>query len=130
MCNPAPEYARDLAYMQLAKLCESCGLRIEYKDLSETSYRARSDGVAIQMGMDTSFENSEHAAIVLGHELAHYLEDTFFITTEELMRYDIAADTSGDIEALCDSWGIALYKLALLLGSQQQGADLSESADG
>lgn len=116
-----PEYTHDPAYMELAHLCELCGIRIEYVDLSSDAFYARCDRCSvIQMGTDTDYKNSEHAAIVLGHELSHLLEDSNGIRLSDLHEYEVVPypgynglDNEKATEDLCDCWGVALYSLAL-----------------
>lgn len=110
-----PEYTQNPVYEELVSLCERCGIAVEYTPAAADRY-ARSDKLSwIQMGPDSQFRNAEHAAIVLGHELAHILEDQYHLRQEDLAKYEIAPYPSDDIEGLCDCWGVALYKLALLI---------------
>lgn len=112
--NSLPEYVQDPIYGELVSLCEQCGIMVEYTTTG-TDYYARTDRSSIQMGPDSEYRNAEHATIVLGHELAHTLEDSYHLGRNDLAKYEIAPYPNDDIEDLCDCWGVALYKLASLI---------------
>ena len=109
-----PLYSQDPIYQKLAFFCEQCGLKIEYVAPSDTC-RGRTEGICIQMQPDEEYKNATDAALVLGHELAHSLEDRFYIDAHTLDEYGVSAFPSDNVELPCDCWGTALYKLALLM---------------
>ena len=121
-----PKYSQDLVYQKLASFCEQCGLKIEYVAPSDTC-RGRTAGRCIQMQPDEEYKNAEDATLVLGHELAHSLEDRFYLDAHTLDEYGISAFPSDDIELLCDCWGTALYKLAILMVETSAEQDFMEA---
>lgn len=112
--NNLPEYTHDPIYGELVSFCEQCGIMVEYATTG-SDYYARTNRNSIQMGSDSDYRNAEHAAIVLGHELAHTLEDSYYLRHEDLAKYEITPYPGDDVEDLCDCWGVALYKLASLI---------------
>lgn len=115
-----PQYAHDPIYKELVSLCEQCGIAIEYTNAGD-DYYARTNQKIIQMGPDSAYRNAEHAAIVLGHELAHTLQEHYYLSRKDLAEYGIAPYPNDDDEDLCDCWGVALYKLASLIYGKKIG---------
>lgn len=109
MSEQTPAYAADPAYQALARICEEAGVRVRYADLPPVMY-ARSRGDLIQMPLDAGrFTGAEHAAIVLGHELAHMLVNPAYPQPPE-DRTDLPRHML--IESDCDRLGAYLYLLA------------------
>ena len=94
-----PEYMNDPIYQELVALCESAGIKIEYKKLDERIYAHTDKYTCIEMSDSEIYDSSEHAAKVLGHELSH-------IVLERMSNDDVHD------EDLCDKMGDGLYVLA------------------
>ena len=121
-----PQYSQDPVYQKMVSFCEQCGLMIEYVAPSDT-WRGRTESTHIQMQPDEEYKNAEDATLVLGHELAHSLEDRFYLDAHILDEYGVNAFPSDDIELLCDCWGTALYKLAFLMVETSAEHDFTEA---
>lgn len=110
-----PKYAKDSVYQELANLCEQAGYHIVYTDKIYQGAYAMTDTFEIRMPLQNEFHSDEHAALVLGHELAHRLTENWYLPDQK-PRPD---GTSYEdfplhvvIEADCDRIGAALYELA------------------
>jgi len=109
-----PEYTKDLIYQEMVKLCENAGMKIKYtNNIPKDAYAVTDeDSQVIRMPIDNEvLKSTEHAVIVLGHELAHQLLCDFYMNNEiHNPDNDIALYTI--IEAHCNMVGSVLYKLA------------------
>lgn len=100
-----------LFFSMLRRFCELCGITVVFSKDDDRSM-ARTDRVTtIEMGTDDEYVNAEHAALVLGHELSHAIEE-YRPTGADLEAYNFAPFPSNDVEDLCDCWGVAIYQLA------------------
>lgn len=104
-----PIYSYPEPFRVLCDICARAGLVIQFVDLPRNIY-ARSKERTIQMPLDNRFFSDEHAAIVLGHELAHFLVNPHFpeIETEEPLT--LARQML--LESECDRLGTYLCALA------------------
>ena len=109
-----PEYANDTIYKKLAKLCESAGRPIRYEQLDDDIYARTREFDNIVMPEDERYKSSEHAAMVLGHELGHQLLAEFYCDTEH-NNSEVNEALRVLLESQCDFAGVILYKLAEMI---------------
>lgn len=113
-----PGYTLDPTYQALSELCEKAGLRLQYADIPRSFY-ARSRDTLIQMPSDGNrFQSSEHAAIVLGHELAHLLVNAQYPPQDEDQPLNLPLHML--VESECDRLGAYLYLLAGRIAAHTQ----------
>lgn len=113
MCKP--QYTQDSVYKILETLCASAGVRVRYTSVPDDPIKgelwARADEQArvIEMPEEDIFESPMHAALVLGHELAHIAA-----------QIDSTDDPAEGIarEAMCDMLGAFLCKLAEMIAME------------
>lgn len=110
-----PEYTKDPVYQKLVAFCKACGLSVGY-GAPDDRWRARTDRNCIQVQPDSEYKNTEEAALVLGHELAHTVSDSCGIPANVLADYGFTL-YAGDEKDLCDIWGTAFCQLASMIVS-------------
>lgn len=107
-----PEYASDLVYQEVARLCEAAGYIIEYTDkVSDDAYAQTAEYCEIHMPIDKRIETPQKAAMTLGHELGHHLLWDVFISTPN-NNSELNPQMHRLIEAQCDNFGAMLFSLA------------------
>lgn len=121
-----PDYAEDSVFVALLALCERAGLDIRFVALPPTMY-ARSKGRVIQMPSDNRFFSQEHAGIVLGHELAHFLVNPNFPEIEN--DEQLTLQRSMLLESECDRLGTYLFSLAQAMASNVPRDEDAGTAD-
>lgn len=84
-------------------------MRVEFADIPEGIY-ARSRDMLIQMPLESRFSGPEHAAIVLGHELAHSLVNERYAVPNDDDLQGMAQYML--VESECDRLGAYFYLLA------------------
>ncbi|MCR5220835.1 MAG: hypothetical protein K6E31_07575 [bacterium] len=106
-------YRTDETYKALEALIKSAGVKIRYTSIPDDSIKgplwARSEpqGQIIEMPEDqTTFECTEQACLILGHEMGHILADKD--SSDEITE-------SVKNEAICDLVGYYLYRLAEMI---------------
>lgn len=115
-----PDYAKDRPFRILMSIAEAAGMRIEFAAVPDSVY-ARSRGTLIQMPLEGGrFRSAEHAAIVLGHELAHAFVNEQY-PPPDADKSPVMA-TGLLVEAECDHLGAYFYMLALRI-ARQEAAD-------
>lgn len=110
-----PEYAKGSVYQEMVFLCEQTGRHIEYMDAIEEGAYAQTDTLRIRMPLQNNFSSDKHAALTLGHELAHGLIESWYLSDERPISDGVLEDDLSlhvVIEADCDRIGAALYELA------------------
>lgn len=101
-----PNYYEEPIYKILEDIIKSAGVRIDYVDVPNDIYaRSHYEGNYIQMPSKDIFDDSEHACLVLGHEMGHILSRYDTEDKLELRMYN---------EAVCDLIGVYLYRLACM----------------
>ncbi|MCL1829046.1 MAG: hypothetical protein FWG32_06075, partial [Oscillospiraceae bacterium] len=100
-----PKYANDTIYKKLADLCEAAGRPVRYVQTDDDIYAKTREHDALFMPDDERFRSSEHATMVLGHELGHHLVSSFYVDTEFNNPYNNEAMNTA-IEAQCDVAGV------------------------
>ena len=123
-----PDYARTKAFSILLELCQRAGLDVQFVELP-TSVYGRSRDRLIQMPVDNRFFSNDHAAIVLGHELAHFLVNPNFPEIANDERPTL--ERSMLLESECDRLGTYLYALAKSMaeGVEERGEAEALEAD-
>lgn len=112
-----PDYANASVYRALLGLCEKAGLDVQYAPLPLSIYACSKDR-AIQMPEDNHrFFSDEHAAIVLGHELAHYLVNPNFPELEKDEQLTLKRKML--LESECDRLGTYLCSLAAAIAEHE-----------
>lgn len=104
-----PDYARDDVFETLLGLCRDAGLDVRFVALPPSIY-ARSRARILQMPEDNRFFSQEHACVVLGHELAHFLVNPNFPEIESDEPLTLARSML--LESECDRVGTYLFALA------------------
>lgn len=103
-----PQYASFPAFVELSSLARRAGITIRFGDVPPHAYAQSRDNLIV-LPQAMRFQSPEHAAIVLGHEIAHTVINRF---------YQGEGDNDGDLprhmlmEADCDRLGTFLYLLA------------------
>ena len=82
-----------------------------YKVQDEGVYAHTGEHHGIYMLNDERFDSSEHATMVLEHELGHQLLDDFYVETP-FNNPDTSMAMKVHIESQCDVAGVFLFKLA------------------
>jgi len=116
-----PVYTDNVVYQTLEQLCIDAGVSLNYVNVqSEIFARAQEQAQIIEMPENDTFDNPEHAALVLGHEMGHVL-----------MGPDMQNFNQGQrvlIEAECDRIGVYLYRLAEMIAGENAERPLREAA--
>lgn len=113
-----PPYASGRVFQALLALVRSAGIEVQFAQIPAYVY-ARSRDRLIQMPEDNRFQSEAHAAIVLGHELAHS-----FVNEQRPQPDDEHPEMASRmlIEAECDLLGSYFYQLAKRIAQEQQAA--------
>lgn len=111
-----PSYTATHIYFVLEELCARAGLTVEYVDLPKSIY-ARSKDERIQMPTDGRFTDSDHAAAVLGHELAHLFVNPQFPALQD--GRPLRMEQGMLLESECDRLGAYLYMLAQRIAGRE-----------
>lgn len=105
-----PNYANSSVYCALLELCEKAGLDVQYAPLPLSIYACSKDRWIQMPEDDNRFFSDEHAAIVLGHELAHYLVNPNYPELEKDEQLTLKRKML--LESECDRLGTYLCTLA------------------